>query len=184
MYVLTIDTEHAPGSVAVVEVDDTTPDVQETIAVLGSVGDPHDPHGQRHAEDLANDAGWLVSGPWSLTADAWVARVTTTPCSDAAATTGALLCPEHHRGTDPAELVAWGDAVPAGLRIVAAISDGRCPACPRVALACETLHLYGRGVEVGRCSCCGAAWREDSDEWECLDIGRLVPAARLRATLP
>ena len=29
---LTIDTEHEPGSVAIVEVDDTTPDVQETAA--------------------------------------------------------------------------------------------------------------------------------------------------------
>ena len=84
MYVLTIDTEHAPGSVAVVEVDDTTPDVQETIAVLGSVGDPHDPHGQRHAEDLANDAGWLVSGPWEVTADAYVVRVVAAGDGDAA----------------------------------------------------------------------------------------------------
>ncbi|MDA8314291.1 MAG: hypothetical protein M0010_03835 [Actinomycetota bacterium] len=130
MYVLTIDTEHAPGSVAVVEVDDTTPDVQETIAVLGSVGDPHDPHGQRHAEDLANDAGWLVSGPWSLTADAWVARVTTTPCSDAAATTGALLCPEHHRGTDPAELVAWGGRTPTSGSVWTSTTSYRQPGSP------------------------------------------------------
>lgn len=75
MYVLTIDTEHEPGSVAIVEVDDTTPDVQETVAILGSVGDPHDPHAQRHAEDLATEAGWSVSGPWGLITDAYVAPV-------------------------------------------------------------------------------------------------------------
>ncbi|MDA8074328.1 MAG: hypothetical protein M0Z40_03690 [Actinomycetota bacterium] len=46
-------------------------------------------------------------------------------------------------------------------------------------LACETLHLYGRGVEVGRCPCCDAAWREDSGDWECLGIGRLVSVADL-----
>ena len=84
MHLLTIDTEHEPGSVAVVEFDDTTPDVQETIAVLGSVGDPHDPHAQRHAEDLANDAGWLVLGPWETTPDAYVARVVAAGEADAA----------------------------------------------------------------------------------------------------
>ena len=94
-----------------------------------------------------------------------------------------LRCPVDHRGNDPAELVAWGDAVPAGLRIAAAISDDRCPACPRVALGTDTLDLYGHGVEVGRCPCCGAAWRLDADEWECLDLGRLVPVDRTREAL-
>lgn len=76
MHVLTIDTEHEPGSVAVVKTGDHEPDGQRTVAVLGSVGDPHSPHAQRHAEDLATDAGWLVSGGWELTTDAYAAPVT------------------------------------------------------------------------------------------------------------
>ena len=75
MHFLTIDTEHEPGSVAVVEIDHTTPDMQSTIVALGNLGDPHDEHAQRHAADLAADAGWLVSGAWELTTDAYVAPV-------------------------------------------------------------------------------------------------------------
>ena len=75
MHVVTIDTEHEPGWVTVVEVDDHAPGVRTTVTVLGSVGDPHDPHAQLHAEDLATDAGWLVLGPWELAPDAYVARV-------------------------------------------------------------------------------------------------------------
>ncbi len=31
---------------------------------------------ERHAEDLATDAGWLVSGPWEMTTDTYVAPIT------------------------------------------------------------------------------------------------------------
>ena len=80
MHFLSIDTEHEPGSVAIVDIDDHQPDVQRTVAILGSVGNPQEEHAQRHAQDLAGDAGWLVSGAWELTADAFVA-----PVSDGAA---------------------------------------------------------------------------------------------------
>ena len=75
MHVLTIDTEHEPGSVAVVDVSDRTPDVQTTVAVLGNVGDPHGEDACRVATVLAEAAGWYVSGAWGLVTDAWVAPV-------------------------------------------------------------------------------------------------------------
>ncbi|MDA8318121.1 MAG: hypothetical protein M0010_23575 [Actinomycetota bacterium] len=84
MHLLTIDTEHEPGWVAVVDVSTDTPGARTTVTVLGSVGDPHDPHAQRHAEDLATDAGWLVLGPWEVTADAYVVRVVAAGDGDAA----------------------------------------------------------------------------------------------------
>lgn len=74
MHVLTIDTEHEPGSVAVVEVDDRTPDRQRTALVLGTV-DPGAPDARRRAEGLAVRAGWLRSGAWELVADADVVPV-------------------------------------------------------------------------------------------------------------
>ena len=77
LYLLTIDTGHGPGWAAAVDVCARTPGARITVTVLGSVGDPHDPHdphAQRHAEDLANDADWLVVGPWELTPDAYVVR--------------------------------------------------------------------------------------------------------------
>lgn len=89
MHLLTIDTEHRPGSVAVIESDDRTPDVQRTAAVLGTVGDPDGPHAQRRAEDLAARAGWLVSGAWELVADAYVALVTPAPSPGGAGPGGA-----------------------------------------------------------------------------------------------
>lgn len=77
MHVLTIDTEHEPGSVAIVEVDDGRPDVQRTAIFLGTVGNPNkDERARHHAQDLAADAGWLVSSGWELTTDAYVAPVT------------------------------------------------------------------------------------------------------------
>jgi hypothetical protein len=106
--VLTIDTEHLPGTVAVVEVDDCTPDVERLVAVLGSVGDPFADHARRHAEDLAGDDGWVVSGPWALTTDAYVAPVVSaTGCSvmvpDPNMASGQAPCGltaphEHHMG--------------------------------------------------------------------------------------
>ena len=75
MHYLTVDTEHEPGSVTVVDVSDRTPDVQTTVAVLGNVGDPHSGHACRDAEVLASVAGWYVSGAWGLVTDARVAPV-------------------------------------------------------------------------------------------------------------
>lgn len=67
MHILTIDTEHEPGSVAIVEVDDLTPDRQTSVVVLGSAGDPPGDCDLCYAQDIAADVGWLVSGPWELT---------------------------------------------------------------------------------------------------------------------
>ncbi|HLH45666.1 MAG TPA: hypothetical protein VKV25_00825 [Acidimicrobiales bacterium] len=37
----------------------------------------------------------------------------------------------------------------------------------------DRLVLCGRDVPVGRCRCCGAAWRVDKLGWELLQRGRL-----------
>ncbi|HVC14458.1 MAG TPA: hypothetical protein VND62_06325 [Acidimicrobiales bacterium] len=84
MHVLTIDTEHERGSVGIVEVSDSDPDVQRIVLALGNVGDPHDEHAQRRARDMGADAGWLIAGPWELTTDAYAAPVVPATAAPAA----------------------------------------------------------------------------------------------------
>lgn len=75
MYFLTIDTEHEPGSVAIVSVNCTTPDVQAYVT-LGKVAMTGEPLTiALAAEKIAQDAGWLVSGVWKLMTDQWASPV-------------------------------------------------------------------------------------------------------------
>lgn len=75
LYFLTIDTEHEPGTVAIVSMNRTTPDVQAyvTIGKVAMTGKPRAI--SLAAVKIAQDAGWLVSGAWGFMTDHWASPV-------------------------------------------------------------------------------------------------------------
>lgn len=92
-----------------------------------------------------------------------------------------LACPENHRDTDPASLVAAADGIGDDHRILATLGEGFCPACPRVMLGRDTLIIRGAEVTAARCGCCGAYWRWGPATWECLHLGRLAELRTARS---
>lgn len=95
--------------------------------------------------------------------------------------TGVLACPEGHRGTDPAALIAAADPIGDDLRILVTLTEGFCPACPQVPLRLDTLILYDTEVTAARCGCCESMWRWGPQTWECLHTGRLTELRTARS---
>ena len=92
-----------------------------------------------------------------------------------------LACPDRHRDTDPAALIAAADGIGDDHRILVTLAEGFCPACPAMPLGRDTLIIGDAEVTAARCSCCGAMWRWGPQTWECLHTGRLAERRTARS---